>query len=195
MNYTIQLLDLDIILIHSLTCILLSCIFTCKHLGVQMLASLPFLKNVAGLLFLHPYCDTLYLYSLVSKPCLYLLFLLLIFLKTGVLQIQHPCVAYKYKEFWTWTHASLKKFFLVAVPTAYGSSQSRDWIQATDMTCAVAVAMLDPLTHWPGLRIQPTPPQWPTAVGFLPTMSGQELLIFGKCFISLWPSSFVCEIE
>ena len=39
--------------------------------------------------------------------------------------------------------------FLMAIPMAYGSYQARDWIQA------VAVAMLDPLTHCTRLGIKP----------------------------------------
>lgn len=37
-------LDSDTTLIHSLTRILLGCMFTCEHFGAQMLASMPFLK-------------------------------------------------------------------------------------------------------------------------------------------------------
>ena len=43
----------------------------------------------------------------------------------------------------------------MAVPLAYGSFQSRDWISA-----AVA-AMLNPLTHCAGTGIEAAPPQWP----------------------------------
>ena len=52
-------------------------------------------------------------------------------------------------------------FFLIAAPEAYGSSQARDWIQATAATYTPAVAMWDPLTHCAGLGIKPTPSQWP----------------------------------
>ena len=40
---------------------------------------------------------------------------------------------------------------------------ARDWIWATALTCAASVAMLDPLTHFTGLGIEPVPPQWPWA--------------------------------
>ena len=35
----------------------------------------------------------------------------------------------------------------MAAPTAYGSSEARDWIWATATTYATAAAMQDPLTH------------------------------------------------
>ena len=44
----------------------------------------------------------------------------------------------------------------MATPAAYGNSTlARDQIQA------IAVATLDPLTHWAGPRIEPVPLQWP----------------------------------
>ena len=52
-------------------------------------------------------------------------------------------------------------FFLfknfMAAPSAYGSSQDRDWIRATAMTYATGTAMLDLLTHCTGLGIEPAP--------------------------------------
>ena len=45
--------------------------------------------------------------------------------------------------------------FFMATSTAYGGLQARDWIQAS------AEGMLDPLTHWAGLGIEPTSPQQP----------------------------------
>lgn len=46
----------------------------------------------------------------------------------------------------------------MAVSAAYRSSWTKDWIQATDVTYAAAIAMLDLLTQcaWPG--IEPEPP-------------------------------------
>ena len=49
----------------------------------------------------------------------------------------------------------------MAALIAYGSSQAREWIQDAAVTYAAAVATMDPLTHCPGLRIEPVPPQWP----------------------------------
>ena len=51
----------------------------------------------------------------------------------------------------------------MAVPTACGSPQNRDWIWAT------AVAMPEPLTHWLGGRSNPhvSTATQTTAVGFL----------------------------
>lgn len=37
-------LDSDTTLIHSLTCFLQGCMFTCEHFGAHMLTSVPFLK-------------------------------------------------------------------------------------------------------------------------------------------------------
>ena len=37
--------------------------------------------------------------------------------------------------------------FLRAAPKAYGSSWARDWIRAAAVTYAIAMTMLDPLTH------------------------------------------------
>ena len=43
----------------------------------------------------------------------------------------------------------------------YGSSQAREWIQAVAVTyTTTALAMLDPLTHRPGLWIEPAILQW-----------------------------------
>ena len=53
----------------------------------------------------------------------------------------------------------------MAIPTAYRSSQARNWIQAATGTYTAAAAMPDPLTHCARLRVEPTP--WATAVGFL----------------------------
>ena len=58
----------------------------------------------------------------------------------------------------------------MAVPTAYGSSCARDWIQATAVTYIAVVAMPDPLTHCTGPGIEWThasPAMRATAVGFL----------------------------
>ena len=54
-------------------------------------------------------------------------------------------------------------FFFLATPTAYGSFQARDWIQAASQTtyAATAVALPDPSIHCTELGIKPTPPQWP----------------------------------
>ena len=52
-------------------------------------------------------------------------------------------------------------FVFMAVLTAYGSFQARDWIRASTATYAVAVAMPDPLTHCAWLKIKPMSPQWP----------------------------------
>ena len=43
----------------------------------------------------------------------------------------------------------------MAEPSAYGSSQARDWIQAA------VVAMLDPVTHCARPGMEPVPLQWP----------------------------------
>ena len=40
----------------------------------------------------------------------------------------------------------------MAIPTAYGGSQARDWIRATVVAYAAALATLDPLTHCTGLH-------------------------------------------
>ena len=47
---------------------------------------------------------------------------------------------------------------LMAMPTAYGSSQARDWIWAAAVT---DTAMPNPLTHSAGLGLKPAPPQGP----------------------------------
>lgn len=47
------------------------------------------------------------------------------------------------------------------LPTAWRTSQARDWIQTT------AVAMLDPLAHCPGLGFAPVPPQRPELLQIL----------------------------
>ena len=50
----------------------------------------------------------------------------------------------------------------MAVPTAYGRSQARDWIQATAAIYTTAALVLpDPLTHYAGLGIEPAPLQQP----------------------------------
>ena len=49
----------------------------------------------------------------------------------------------------------------MAIPTAYGSSQARKWIQATAEIFTEAVEMLDPLTHCARLGIKPVPSWWP----------------------------------
>jgi len=51
--------------------------------------------------------------------------------------------------------------FLMAAPTAYGSSRARGWIWAVAATYAIAETTLDPSTHCIGLGIEPMPPQWP----------------------------------
>jgi len=58
-------LDSDTTLIHSLTRILLGCMFTCEHFGAQMLASMPFLKMFADFSNFGYLCyGDLFLYSL-----------------------------------------------------------------------------------------------------------------------------------
>ena len=52
-------------------------------------------------------------------------------------------------------------FFLMATPTAYGSSQARSWIWATVVPYTTAAAMPDPLTHYTWLGIKFVPQQWP----------------------------------
>ena len=47
----------------------------------------------------------------------------------------------------------------MAAPTTYGSSQARDWNEASAVTYATAAAMQDPLTPCTKLGIEPTPPQ------------------------------------
>ena len=58
--------------------------------------------------------------------------------------------------------ASFLFSFLMATPTAYGSSPARDWIQGTTVTHTSAVAMPDLLTHCAGLEIGPGPPSKPS---------------------------------
>ena len=48
----------------------------------------------------------------------------------------------------------------MATPMAFGSSHSRDWMQATAATYAMAAAMLDPLTHCAELGIVTALMQW-----------------------------------
>lgn len=50
----------------------------------------------------------------------------------------------------------------MAVPLTYRNSQARGWIQAAAATYSAAEAKPEPLTHWTGPRIKPTPPQTPT---------------------------------
>ena len=47
----------------------------------------------------------------------------------------------------------------MATLVAFGSSQARDWIQATAATYATAAATPDPLTHYTRPGIEPAPPQ------------------------------------
>ena len=49
----------------------------------------------------------------------------------------------------------------MATLVAYGSSGSRDWIQAAAATCATAVTMPHPITSGAGLGIESAPPQQP----------------------------------
>ena len=49
----------------------------------------------------------------------------------------------------------------MAVPTAYGSSWARDWIQVTAATYATAVAIPDSLTHCAGPGTEAVPLQRP----------------------------------
>ena len=51
--------------------------------------------------------------------------------------------------------------FLAAASFINGNSQARDWIWATAVTYATEAAMPDPLIHYAGLGIEPSPPQWP----------------------------------
>ena len=62
-----------------------------------------------------------------------------------------------------WSHLFLHCFcfFLMAVPMAYGSSQTRGWIWASAMTYAATAAMLDPLTYCAQLGIELEPPWGP----------------------------------
>ena len=57
----------------------------------------------------------------------------------------------------------------MAAHLAYGHSWARNWIQATDVTYATAVAMPDPLTHFSGAGIEHATLQQPKqlAVRFL----------------------------
>ena len=52
-------------------------------------------------------------------------------------------------------------YFFMAIPTAYGSSQARDWIQATAATWATAEVTPYSLTHWAGPGIELAPLQQP----------------------------------
>ena len=52
-----------------------------------------------------------------------------------------------YLRVWLVFVVCLFPYFLTA-PVPYGSSQTRNYIPATAVTYAVAVAMPDPLTHW-----------------------------------------------
>ena len=49
----------------------------------------------------------------------------------------------------------------MAAPTAHGSSQAWDWIQATAATYTAAAAMPDALTHFTRPGIKPVLPQRP----------------------------------
>ena len=49
----------------------------------------------------------------------------------------------------------------MAAPTADGSSQAREWIRATAVNYAKAVAIPDILTHSSRLGVKPAPPQQP----------------------------------
>ena len=52
-------------------------------------------------------------------------------------------------------------FIFMAIPTAYGSSWARDWIWAPADTWTTAAAMLDSLTYYTGLGIEPMALQQP----------------------------------
>lgn len=78
-------LDSDTTLIHSLTRILLGCMFTCEHSGAQMLASMPFLKMFADYSNFGIFVMVTYFCILqMSRPCLYLLFCLFIKLAVDI---------------------------------------------------------------------------------------------------------------
>ena len=49
----------------------------------------------------------------------------------------------------------------MAALMVYGSSQARDWIQASAATYVRYEAMPDPLTQYAGMGIESTPPQRP----------------------------------
>ena len=52
-------------------------------------------------------------------------------------------------------------FFLMATPTAYGSSQATYWVRAAAAAYAAAAAVPDPLPHCARLGNKPVPPQQP----------------------------------
>ena len=85
--------------------------------------------------------------------------------------------------------------FLMAAPTAYGSSWVGDWIQAAAVTCATAVAMPIPLTHCTrrGDRTHACAETQVAAAGFLThcTTAGTPLCFFNSAFITLSKHTFV----
>ena len=54
----------------------------------------------------------------------------------------------------------------MAVPIAYGCSQTRDWIQVTAVTYTVAAATLDPLTTCTGDRTHASAVTWALSIRF-----------------------------
>ena len=77
----------------------------------------------------------------------------------SLMLLEHKCLC---------GHISLFFFFNIAAPTAHGSSQARDWIQASDVNYAAAVATQDPLTPLCQARdgIQTSAAIWAAAVTF-----------------------------
>ena len=56
-------------------------------------------------------------------------------------------VGHQGTSYYIFSFSSSPFFFLNATPVVCGSSWTRDWIQASAVTYAAAVAMPDPLTH------------------------------------------------
>ena len=74
-------------------------------------------------------------------------------------------------------------FFLMIAPAAYGSSQARDQIQATDATYAIAVAMPDNLTHCTRQVVESIQPQM--SLRFVNHCATVGTLEYGFFFFSL----------
>ena len=87
-------------------------------------------------------------------------------------------------------------FKKMATPTACGSSQARDWTWAAASIYATAVATNSrSLTHCTGLRIQPTPLQWPEPLSQVPNpVTQQELWIWQFLPPILFPISTILFI-
>ena len=69
-------------------------------------------------------------------------------------------------------------YVFMAAPMAYGSSQARNWIQATAVTYSSARATLNPLTHSPRTGMELAPLHWPKLLQILHPQQGLQLSWF-----------------